>query len=145
MALCYLCSHLVFEWTGVLKFLSTNSCQDNYYVLGYCSLHPCGVPLQGFSGILPLLMMFSTTGMFFYFEFWLLYFFPDFEIVLFQPFHVCSISHHSFFFLSKNNCGETWLTLHFYFYQAIWPLALVLNYWLWSNICRFHWEESLFP
>jgi hypothetical protein len=80
MALCYLCSNLVFEWTGVLKFLSTNSCQDNYYVLGYCSLHPCGVPLQGFSGILPLLMMFSTTGMFFYFEFWLLYFFPDFEL-----------------------------------------------------------------
>ncbi|KAB5526505.1 hypothetical protein DKX38_020352 [Salix brachista] len=86
--LCAVCCHLVFEWTGVLKFLSTNSRLDIHCVLGYCSLHPCGVPLQGFSGILPLLMVFSTTGMSFYFEFWLLYFFANFEIVLFQPFHV---------------------------------------------------------
>ena len=99
--LCAVCCHLVFEWTGVLKFLSTNSRRDIHCVLGYCSLHPCGVPLQGFSGILPILMVFSTTGMSFYFEFWLLYFFANFEIVLFQPFHVCSISHHAFFFLSK--------------------------------------------
>ena len=96
-----------------------------------------------FCGILPKLTP-NKTGMFLYFEFWLLYFFFNFEIVL-QFFHIC-FSHHKFLFLSKRKTvGETWLTFPFYFYQAIWPLVPVVNHSLWSNICRFHWEEGLFP
>lgn len=59
-----------------------------------------------FCGILPKLTP-NKTGMFLYFEFWLLYFFFNFEIVLLQFFHIC-FSHHAFLFLSKRKTvGET--------------------------------------